>query len=320
MATWRDVIEGAERASCEAADVLEFVPALPDDSVDLLVTSPPYLKARTYGRDDVARGLDEWVAWMVRVVTAASPKVKGLIAINCEGQTKDYRYHPSPFVFMAELHRLGFNLRKPPVYQRNGIMGSGGPDWLRNDWEPVVCVTRPGRLPWSCPTAFGKPPKYGPGGVPSHRQSDGTRVNRQRVKEMVATGVSQREAARRVGLEFKTTTSGTDDAGTVSVKTYVPPEITNPGNVIKCSVGGGKMGHKLAHENEAPFPLKLAEFFVASFCPPGGLVLDCFSGSGTTAHAAILHGRRFVGCDLRESQSALTLRRLRTVTPNLVPA
>lgn len=44
---------------------------------------------------------------------------------------------------------------------------------------------------------------------------------------------------------------------------------------------------------------------------------DPFSGSGTTAHAARNHGRRFIGCDIRESQVELARRRLRNVTPPL---
>lgn len=43
-----------------------------------------------------------------------------------------------------------------------------------------------------------------------------------------------------------------------------------------------------------------------------------FSGSGTTCHAAIEHGRRFVGCDLRASQVELCRRRLASVTPSLL--
>lgn len=89
------------------------------------------------------------------------------------------------------------------------------------------------------------------------------------------------------------------------------PKIANPGNVIKCVVGGGRMGSKLAHENKAPFPESLAEFFIRSFCPPYGLVLDPFSGSGTTGAAAIRCGRRFVGVELRASQVELTERRIR---------
>jgi hypothetical protein len=77
---------------------------------------------------------------------------------------------------MADLHRCGVHLRKPPAYRRNGIFGSGSLDWLRNDYEFVVCATNGGRLPWSDNTAMGHEPKYPPGGTPSHQTKNG-RVN-----------------------------------------------------------------------------------------------------------------------------------------------
>lgn len=91
---------------------------------------------------------------------------------------------------------------------------------------------------------------------------------------------------------------------------YVDPDTSNPGNVISLTVGNGHLGWDGAHENEAPFPQKLANFFVRSFCPPGGLVLDCFSGSGTTVSAAVAAGRNGIGVDLRPSQCWLGQTRL----------
>jgi hypothetical protein len=44
-------------------------------------------------------------------------------------------------------------------------------------------------------------------------------------------------------------------------------------------------------------PVRLLERIVASSCPPNGLVLDCFLGSGTTAEAAERLGRRWIGID-----------------------
>ncbi|HZV03908.1 MAG TPA: site-specific DNA-methyltransferase [Gemmataceae bacterium] len=87
--------------------------------------------------------------------------------------------------------------------------------------------------------------------------------------------------------------------------------------MIDCKVGGSNLGSQLAHLNEAPFPEALAEFFVLSFCPPGGVVLDPFAGSGTTLAAAVKHGRRAPGIDIRGSQVELTRRRLSGVTPGL---
>lgn len=44
-------------------------------------------------------------------------------------------------------------------------------------------------------------------------------------------------------------------------------------------------------------PVALLERIISASCPPGGLVLDCFMGSGTTGEAAERLGRRFIGID-----------------------
>jgi hypothetical protein len=347
VSTVAEVLTGEAQWACECADVLAWLPTLPDDSIDLLFTSPPYRKARTYGIG-AGRDTEEWTAWMVEIVRAAAPKVKGLIAINCEGQTEDYQYHPTPYLLLADLHRAGFNARRPAFFHRIGIPGSGGPDWLRADVEPIICVTRPGKLPWSDNTACGHPPKWGPGGEMSNRLSNGTRINQWgktgSMTGTTATGNKEKQSVGESRPSHRTATMeerarkgphrARRDAGEVS---YDPPVLANPGNVIQatytadevaallsqsseathCVVGGGAMGHALAHDNEAPFPVELPTFFILSFCPPDGVVCDPFSGSGTTAHAARNHGRRFIGCDVRQSQVELCERRMATVTPAL---
>lgn len=319
------------------ADALEWLRSLEDDSVDLLFTSPPYELARTYGLKDKMKGGQAWVDWMVEVVKAASPKVKGLIAINCEGQTRNFAYSGAPFLLFADLHRAGFKMRKPPIFRRQGIPGSGGPDWLRNDYEPIICVTRLGKLPWSNNTAMGHIPKWGPGGEMSNRVSSGARVNqwgsigskkgggaKKADGTYKARGRPSHVEGRRLergnpkgSTKGRRGTCGHRGGDTAMDTSYLPPVLANPGNVITCKVGGGHMGHELAHENEAPFPLALPEFFVKSFCPPDGLVIDPFAGSGTVLHAAVKHGRNADGCDLRESQVELTKRRMASVQPEL---
>jgi adenine specific DNA methylase Mod len=44
-------------------------------------------------------------------------------------------------------------------------------------------------------------------------------------------------------------------------------------------------------------PSALLERIISASCPPGGLVLDCFMGSGTTCEAAERLGRRWIGID-----------------------
>lgn len=299
-----------ERFRVETADALDWFASLPEDSLDLVFGSPPYEDARLYlegGHNvGIARDTEQWVEWMVRVYQAALRCCKGLVAFVVAGRTTDYRWSASPALLMADLCRKGIHLRCPPLYHRVGIPGSGGPDWLRNDYEFIVCAARPGRLAWSDNVALGEAPKYQPGGDPSHRRPDGSRVNRD--ADLNGDGYATTEERGHAGPHRVRQRAGYG---------YSPPEKANPGNVIRCSVGGGNMGDALCHENEAPFPEALAEFFVRSFCPPGGVVADPFSGSGTTGKMALAFGRRFLGCDLRASQVELTRKRLSSVQQHL---
>ena len=265
-------------------DSLEVMKQMPDNCVDLVFCSPPYEDVRTY---DIGFKLKEqdWVDWAVERYIECVRISRGLVAWVVEGRTKQFKYSATPILLMADLHRAGIKLRKPPIFHRVGIPGSGGPDWLRNDYEFIVCASV-GKLPWSDNTATGKPCKYKVGGQLSYRTQDGRRANESRYGAL-------------------NTKRGTKGGGG-----YTKPKLANPGNVIKCTVGGGNMGSKLAHENEAPFPESLPEFFVKSFCPPDGIVLDIFSGSGTVAAVAIKEKRNYIGIDVRQSQIELTRKRI----------
>lgn len=263
-------------------DCLDALRSMPDRSADLVVTSPPYEDARSYGTGFALTG-DAWVQWCADRYMECDRVCGGLVVWVVEGRTRDYRWSASPALLMSELHRRGVKLRKPPAYARVGIPGSGGPDWLRNDYEFCVCSSQ-GKLPWSDNTAMGHAPKYPPGGRPSHRVSGGDgRVNGSRPQR---EGDVKRE------------------------RTYKPPSKANPGNVIQLHGGGGHMGDKLAHEHPAPYPEALAEFFIRSFCPPGGVVLDPFLGSGTTLAVAVRHGRCGIGIECNPEYAALSERRV----------
>jgi hypothetical protein len=324
--------------------------SLPADSCDLVLGSPPYTKQRTYGINFNKDG-EEWVDWMVEVFREASRVCKGLVCMVVEGATRNYRWSATPALLMADLHRAGFTLRRPLVYHRVGIPGSGGPDWMRADTEWLVCVTRPGKLPWSDNTVMGHPPKWAPGGEMSHRLPDGTRVNYDPEDPWDKHGRGNHIGGRDAnGRTKKGTLAGRDEWGmqggsgmrrangkrrTHGVKTgavsghkngdtlqegvYQPPVLANPGNVIFCKAGGGQIGSRLAHANEAPFPELLCEFVIRSFCPPDGVVCDPFLGSGTTCAVAVRWQRRAIGCDVRQSMIGLTERRMAGVTPELFP-
>jgi len=272
----------------------------PENCVDLVFSSPPYEDARTYGMDFNLKG-QEWVDWMVKVYKESLRICKGLVAFVVQGRTRNYRWSCVPALLIADLHRAGICVREGPYFHRIGIPGSGGPDWLRHDLEYIVSVTSGGKLPWSDNTACGHPCKYRTGGPMSNRTADGRRSNASR------------------SYDKSPHTKRMPD-GTMRLQGYTKPDQANPGNVIKCKVGGGNIGNKLAHENEASFPEQLADFMLRSFCPPDGIVLDPFSGSGTTAAVAVKTGRKYIAIDIRQSQCDLTKARVAEAETGLTVA
>lgn len=342
---------------------------LADQSVDLVVESPPYMDARTYedglpAGQVVTRNCEEWVAWMLDVVAEGLRISRGPVIVVCAGVTRDRNYWPGPEGLTWEWFKRGGSMYRPCYWYRVGIPGSGGDNWFRADVEYCLCFKHPGPLPWSENTAMGHPPKWAPGGEMSYRNSSGTRRNQwgglsesnNETGERTAAGKRQRKARpshvvvngrdKWGGSKHPSSAVGRRPNGThkprqivsdpkkarqsIESTFYSEPVLANPGTAIESvwsecdetfwldiTVGGGQMGSPIAHENEAPFPELIPEFFIRSLCPPGGTVLDRFGGSGTTAAVAKAHGRNSITSDLRPSQCELQRRRLNGVQPPL---
>lgn len=273
-------------------DCLEWLKDQPDDSVDMIFTSPPYESRRKY--DELGFNLrgEEWVRWALERYIECDRVCKGLVVWVVEGMTQKFEWSATPALLMADLKRVGIKLRKPPIYKRSGIPGSGGPDWLRNCYEFCIASSK-GRLPWSDNKVCGHKPKYPPGGKLSYRDENGTRRHLIRGTSGYKDGDAVDHRASEGNLLDRAVT-----------------EIANPGNVFETCSGGGHLGHDLAHENEAPYPESLVTPFIRSFCPPGGVVVDIFGGSGTVAAVARKWNRGFVNIDIRESQYHLAQKRV----------
>lgn len=67
----------------------------------------------------------------------------------------------------------------------------------------------------------------------------------------------------------------------------------------------------------ATFPPALIEPCVLAGCPEGGIVLDPFSGAGTTGLVALRHGRKYVGIELNPEYVAMSERRIIADAPLL---
>ena len=284
-------------------------------SCDIVLGSPPYLTARSYLENGqnigIARKCEAWISWMLEVTTEALRVSRGAVVWVAAGSTKDRNYQPACEGLMYEWWKRGGHAYRPCYWHRVGIPGSGGDQWFRADIEYAMCFKMEGELPWTDNLANGQPCKCPPGGQVSHRNASGRRASEGKMMKLAGDESAPKVKAMVDGRlpSASLSTSKRTAIGT-RVQVYTPPEKANPGNLISIPVGGGRLGHHMAHENEAPYPVDLAAWFIRSLCPPNGLVCDPFCGSGTTLDAARREGRNGIGFDLRMSQVELAKRRM----------
>lgn len=115
-------------------------------------------------------------------------------------------------------------------------------------------------------------------------------------------------------------TQYTDDATKKTVRRKTRPAHTghiDAGHYLSEDGGPRMMRSVLEVRNEhgrAVHPTQKPEGIIEPLLlysvPPGGLVLDPFMGSGTTAKVALQHGRQYMGCELNPDYDALQRERL----------
>ncbi len=84
--------------------------------------------------------------------------------------------------------------------------------------------------------------------------------------------------------------------------------LARPSNVIEARTESGQGSHS------APFPRAIPEFFIKAFSDPGDIVMDPFSGSGTTIAAAHVLDRAGYGIEISPAYCDVILRRMGHLT------
>lgn len=243
-----------------------------DNSVDLVLGSPPYAAARTYGIS-ADREAEAWAEWMADVTVECLRVSRGAVVWVVDDQVREGQLRPGIALLQVELYRRGVMIERPLVWRSNKAPSRHGL-WWTHAWEYVLGFKKSAKLPYFDWRATATPVKHKTAGAFRQRRKDGTRTAR--------------------------------------LTEYVAPDLASPRDIIYAKVGGGHMGHPAACENEAPYPEALPEQIIPVLVPPGGTVLDPFSGSGTTACVADRLGRVGIGLDLRMNQVELSQRRAAT--------
>jgi site-specific DNA-methyltransferase (adenine-specific) len=105
--------------------------------------------------------------------------------------------------------------------------------------------------------------------------------------------------------------SHTPHTGKIGAHTYVDDGTRLARSVIQA----GAVRYQRRHPTEKP--VELLDLLIRYACPPGGLVLDPFFGSGSTLAAATRSGRRAIGIEIHEPYAEAAARRLSTAALTL---
>lgn len=261
------------------ADSLEFMRGLPDDSVDLVVTSPPYALhfKKEYGNANQQDYIDWFLPFAKEIKRVIKPT--GSFVLNLGGAWQPgspvrslYHYR----TLLALVDDAGFDLAQEFFWFNPAKMPAPA------EWVNVRRI----RVKDSVEYIFWlvKDPMA---------RADNRKVLQpysEDMKRLIKRGVKQ--TVRPSGHVINGTFAS-DKGGSI------------PSNLIQCGnnesnssyiKNSKQLGNKV---HPARFPAELPRFFIEFLTNPGDTVLDPFAGSNTTGYVAESLRRKWLGVEIR---------------------
>ncbi|MBI4258058.1 MAG: site-specific DNA-methyltransferase [Thaumarchaeota archaeon] len=256
-------------------DCLEVLKTLPNSSIDLIVTSPPYAYNRkaTYGGIPVQR----YVEWFLPISEQLRRVLKpdGSFILNIKERAVNGERGTYVYELVMAMRKQGWLWTEEYLWHKKNTYPGRWPNRFRDLWEHCYQFTKTKKF-----KIF----------------QDAVRVPIGKWAEKRLARLSETDKRR-------------DESRTLSgfgknVSNWVGKKLVYPGNVLYLATESSNVGHSAA------FPVALPTWFIKLLTTEGDTVLDPFVGSGTTAIACLRLGRHFIGIELDDRYYQLALRRV----------
>lgn len=257
-------------------DSKEQLKLLPENSVDLVVTSPPYADQRrnTYG------GIhpDDYVEWFLPISGQLLRVLKptGTFILNIKEKAVKGERSTYVIELVLEMRKQGWLWTEEFIWHKKNCYPGKWPNRFRNAWERLL--------------QFNKDRKF----------------NMYQEEVMVPVGEWANTRLRNLSETDKTRDNSRVGSGFgKNVSNWLNRDKTYPTNVLHLATECNNKSHS------ATFPEALPEWFIKLFTKEQGTVLDPFMGSGTTLIVANRMKRNSIGIDVVPEYCEMVKQQLR---------
>ena len=249
-----DVIEGDSR---------EILGRIPSNSIDLIVTSPPYADQRnsTYG----GISPDQYVDWFLPIGKELLRVLKpdGTFILNIKERVVGGERHTYVLELILALRKQGWLWTEEFCWHKKNSYPGKWPNRFRDSWERLLQFNKSRHFKMHQDAVM----------VPT---GDWAKT---RLKNLSETDRVRDES--KVGSGFGK-----------KIENWLSRDKAYPNNVLHMATECGNRKHSAA------FPEALPEWFIKLFTEPGDIVLDPFAGSGTTLRVAQRLQRKAIGIEI----------------------
>lgn len=272
MATRVEILEG---------DCLRVLQQLPDCSVDLIVTSPPYADQRKHTYGGVSP--DHYAEWFLPITRELLRVLKptGTFILNIKERVVSGERHTYVLELILEMRRQGWLWTEEFIWHKKNCYPGKWPNRFRDSWERLLQFNKARQFNMYQEEVM----------VP---MGDWAKA---RLKNLSTTDRIRDES--RVGSGFGK-----------KIENWLSRSMAFPTNVLNLATECSNRKHS------AVFPEALPEWFIKLFTQEGETVLDPFMGSGTTLRVAKRMGRNAIGIEIQPEYVELVRNEL--ATPQLV--
>ena len=244
-------------------DCLEQLKTLKDDSIDLIITSPPYADQRknTYG----GIAPERYVEWFLPIAKELFRVLKttGTFILNIKEKVQNGERSTYVIELILEMKKQGWLWTEEFIWHKKNCYPGKWPNRFRDAWERLLQFNKAKNFKMyqeACMVPMGD--------WTHSRLKNLSQVDKIRDTSKVGSGFGK------------------------NVSNWLNREMAYPTNVLHLATECGNKKHS------AVFPPALPEWFIKLFTEEGDVVLDPFMGSGTTVFASNKLARSSIGIDI----------------------